>query len=83
MTPAEQWRRDKDVLVKLHDHAQGKAWEPRQSKHPLLVRLVAAGMLRRVNGRCGFELIPDAMVTFTLAGLDIVAAHRKELQNAE
>jgi hypothetical protein len=53
----EMWRRTK-----------GEAWEPQNPKHELLDRLIAAGYLKRVDGRCGFEAFKDAMIAWTEAG---------------
>lgn len=53
----EMWRRTK-----------GEAWEPQNPRHELLERLIAAGYIKRVDGRCGFERFKDAMIAWTDAG---------------
>lgn len=55
-------------IVSLWDHTGGKAWEPREPASPLVLGLIEAGYARRVDGRCGFEKIKDAMLAWTDAG---------------
>jgi DNA-binding PadR family transcriptional regulator len=54
---------------------EGKAWEPRRGTNSKgIKRLVEAGYIRVVDGRCGFELLKDAMVDWTEAGRAALAA---------
>ena len=54
--------------------SHGKAWEPPGSAvvgsaaHASIEGAIKAGLVRRVDGRCGFELIRDAMVAWTEVG---------------
>lgn len=60
---------DRRTLNECWRRSPGKAWEPRGGTDtPIIRRFVAAGYLRVVDGRCGFELLKDAMVTWTDAG---------------
>lgn len=56
------------------------AWEPANPKHPVVVQLVDAGYLKRVDGRCGFEAFKESMVKWTDAGRAAVEAR---IQNAD
>lgn len=62
---------DKDfaTLKEVFARTGGKAWEPRDPKHPAVERMVAAGFVKRVDGRCGFEAFKDSHLAFTEAGL--------------
>lgn len=62
---------DKEMrtLKKCFVLGKGKAWEPPSgTKTEFFAKCVSAGYLQIVDGRCGFELIKDAMVTWTEAG---------------
>jgi hypothetical protein len=60
--------KDHQVLTTCFERAEGKAWEPKNPNHPFLERAIEAGYLRRVDGRCGYELFHLSMVTWTEAG---------------
>lgn len=57
----EAWRR-----------SPGKAWEPKDPTVPAAKARIAAwvdaGFVRWVDGRCGFEVIPQSMLAWTQAG---------------
>lgn len=59
---------DREALEKLWNATGGKAWEPPDPQHPKVLELLAAGYVRRVDGRCGFERFKDSMLTWTDAG---------------
>lgn len=48
-----------------------RAWEPRDPFHPVLNHLVEGGLATRVDGRCGFEMLKDAMVKLTPLGVEV------------
>lgn len=48
-----------------------KAWEPKDPNHPAIVELISKGMYERVDARCGFERLKDAMVRPTCLGLQV------------
>lgn len=54
-----------DRLRDLWVRSRGVAWSPRDPTGPGVLALLAGGWVRRVDGRCGFELIPDAMLEWT------------------
>lgn len=56
------------TIAELWAKTEGRAWEPPQPRHPLVERLIHQGYARRVDGRCGFEAMKDAMLTWTEAG---------------
>lgn len=71
---------DKDKFEKLlrecWRRSGGKAWEPSRIKgHPFFDWATEAGYLKVVDGRCGFEKIKDAMVSWTDAGRIAMTAH--------
>lgn len=69
--------REQATLAECWRRSGGKAWEPRGGTNTLSVRkYVEAGYLKVVNGRCGFELLKDAMVDWTEAGR--TAFHQRE-----
>ena len=57
-----------DALKKLFAKTNGQAWEPLNFDHPFMKWSIKEGYLRRVDGRCGFELLKDQMVDWTDAG---------------
>lgn len=65
-------------LCRVYTRSNGKAFTPRDHRDTAdwADRMIAGGFLRRVNGRCMFEIIPDAMLAFTEAG------HRAALERA-
>jgi hypothetical protein len=56
-----------DRVRELYAKSGGKAWEPPDRNHPLIVRLIERGYLRRCVMRCGFEAF-DSGVNWTDAG---------------
>ena len=46
-----------------------RAWEPRELNSPGILRLIQAGYLRVIDGRCGCEIVKDALVEWTEAGV--------------
>ena len=61
-------QRDQRWLKQLWEKTKGKAWEPPDLRHDFFERMIAAGYLKRVDGRCGFEAFKDAMIAWTDAG---------------
>lgn len=69
--PSEKPLTDSDValLRRIYAHTGGKAWEPKAGTHlPFFDRAIAAGYVRRVDGRCLFERFKDSHIAFTHAG---------------
>lgn len=64
---------DHDILKAIFRKTGGGAWEPPDLKHPFIARSIAAGYLRRLDGRCGLEAIKDSHVGFTDAGREAFA----------
>lgn len=60
---------DEILLRNLYEKSKGKAWEPRDPSSKFLKRMVDAGYLRRVDGRCGFERFKDSHIAWTELGL--------------
>jgi hypothetical protein len=56
------------ALRKLYGLTAGRSWEPPDPNQAMVLRLIAQGYIRRTDGRCGFERLKDAMVTWTEAG---------------
>ena len=65
---------DRRCLVKMWKGTKGEAWEPGNPKHELFDRLIAAGYLKRVDGRCGFERFKESMIAWTNAGREAMEA---------
>jgi hypothetical protein len=57
------------IAVIAHPSWKNDGWEPQQPYSPTLNELVDKGILRRVDGRCGFERLKDAFVKPTGAGI--------------
>lgn len=64
---------DRKIMRRLFDRYDTKGWEPQERNHPFIVRAIAAGYLRRLNGRCGFEAFRDSHIAFTEAGAEAMA----------
>lgn len=65
-----------DALAqRIYARTQGQAFEPRDTQHPEIIRLIAAGYLRRTDGRCGFERFKDSHVAWTPAGHVALGVH--------
>ena len=52
-------------VQRLWDRSKGKAWEIQDARAPQLETLISAGWVKKVDGRCGFELLKDAMLAWT------------------
>lgn len=63
---------DLAILRDLFEKVGGEAWEPKNPRHAFIARMVEAGFLRRLDGRCGFEAFRDSHVGWTAAGLAAV-----------
>lgn len=62
---------DKELstLKECWKRSPNKGWEPKGGANtPYIKKFVEAGFLKVADGRCGFEKIKDAMVTWTEAG---------------
>lgn len=56
------------AMRKTYERSSGKPFEQRCSNdHPLIKWGVEQGYWRIVDGRCGFEMIRDCMLTWTAA----------------
>lgn len=66
--------KDMDVLSLLWGYTKGKAWEPKDPRGAFFDRMIAAGYLKRVDGRCGFEAFKDSMIAWTDAGRAAMAS---------
>ncbi|RUW56824.1 hypothetical protein [Mesorhizobium sp. M8A.F.Ca.ET.021.01.1.1] len=60
--------REVEIMVGLFRQTGGKSWAPLNPQHALFDKMIEAGYVRRVDGRCGFEMIKDAIITWTEAG---------------
>nr|WP_312970655.1 hypothetical protein [Brucella intermedia] len=61
--------REMSVLRTCFEQFGAKGWEPRGGTNtPIIRKFVETGYLKVIDGRCGFERLKDAMVTFTEAG---------------
>lgn len=61
--------RELSVLRTCFERFGAKGWEPRGGTNtPIIRKFVETGYLKIIDGRCGFERLKDAMVTFTEAG---------------
>lgn len=56
------------ALRRAYRESGGKAYEPRNITGPSVKLAIAAGYVRLVDGRCGFERLKDAMLDWTDAG---------------
>jgi hypothetical protein len=64
------------LLGRIYEKTGGAAWEPRSGTHtPFFDRAIAAGYVRRVDGRCGFERFKESHIAFTQAGHAALATH--------
>jgi hypothetical protein len=52
-------------LAELYARTKGRAWEPRDPCSPGVQWLIAEGYVRKVDGRCGFELMKHAYPVLT------------------
>lgn len=50
---------------RLYAKTGGRAWEPPDPNEPACQALVDGGWVVRVDGRCGYEMIRDAMLKWT------------------
>ena len=55
-----------DRLLALWERTDGKAWEPPDLRHPLIVSLIDDGWVKPCTMRCGFEAF-DTGVKWTEA----------------
>lgn len=54
------------AMRKIYERSGGKAFEQHcANDHPLIKWGVEQGYWRIVDGRCGFEMIPDCMLAWT------------------
>jgi hypothetical protein len=57
------------VLKQCFIRSKGEAWEPPSGTNTnFFDKCVTTGYLKVVDGRCGFELLKNAMVAWTEAG---------------
>lgn len=59
----------KSVLKNLWKKFPGTAWEPRDHQHPFILAAIEAGYFKRSDGRCGFERLKDAFISWTPAAI--------------
>lgn len=57
-----------DSLRRIWRETGGRPWAPRNPTGPQVALFVATGWVRRIDGRCGFERLPEAMLEWTVAG---------------
>ncbi|MBO9380307.1 hypothetical protein GG804_26430 [Sphingomonas histidinilytica] len=67
--------RARQVLV--HQRFNPKGWEPANPNSRAIVEMIDEGLLRRADGRCGFERFKDSHVVPTPLGL-LVRQHLME-----
>jgi hypothetical protein len=54
-------------VERLWARTAGKSFEPREPSHPFVLRMIEAGFVKRVDGRCGFERFKDSHLEWTPA----------------
>ena len=65
---------DREQLHKVWKLTGGRAWEPKDPRLPVITRMVDEGYIKRVDGRVGFELIRNGMLSWTDAGRQAMLA---------
>lgn len=63
-----------EEVRRLWDKTGGVSFEPLDPSAPQVDALIAAGWVRRCDGRCGFELLRDAMLAWTDTAKDVMAS---------
>ena len=65
------------LRVGYQDRGLVKGWEPPDIESAPIAWGVREGYLRVVNGRCGFEIIPNSFVVWTDAGKRVMEILKK------
>lgn len=71
------------ILRQLYEKTDGKPFEPKDVWHPFFGAMVKAGLMRRLDGRCGFEAFKNSHVGFTGKGKVFCSAETAVLEALE